>query len=528
MESTQPTLKPLHAILRLSLAFACLKVLIQVLGNILAQHAGYGIFRDELYYLVCGRHLAFGYVDQPPLVALQARISETLFGHEHLWSLRLLSALAGGAKVFLTGILAWALGGGRRAAALAMLGVLVAGVYLGIDGILSMNSFDPVFWMLCALALIRIVQSQSSAQVRNWWIVFGVSAGLAFQNKDSVAFYLIAMLVAILFTPTRRILASRWFAVSVLLIVAIAMPNFLWQVAHHFPTLEWLHNVQVSGKNVDLPPLAFIKAQLIMLNPLTALLWISGVAWLLFGRQAGQFRFLGVFYLVFLPFMILLHAKDYYLAPAYPVFFAAGAVAWLSWAAARANSRLRLGAIAAYAVLLITGFFVFVPFSIPVLPPQQFLAYERVVHFAPGDTENHAASPLPQFYADMFGWQQMADEIARVYNSLPAADKARAGIFCNNYGEAGAVDILGAKHHLPQAISGHQNFYFWGPRGYTGDVLLVVQRSRSDLDQKFASVTDMAHVENPYAMPYEHVHIYLCRGLRKPLATVWPAVKNWY
>src|SRR3984957_20327530 len=173
----------LRAIIWLSVGFAALKLTIQIVGNILAQHAGYGIFRDELYYLVCGRNLAFGYVDQPPLVALQARLSETLFGDYTMWSLRLISGIAGAVKVFLTGVLCWALGGGRRAAALAMLGVLAGGVYLGIDGYLSMNSFDPVFWMLCALALIRIEVSDSQNEVRNWWIVFGVSAGLAFENK---------------------------------------------------------------------------------------------------------------------------------------------------------------------------------------------------------------------------------------------------------------------------------------------------------------------------------------------------------
>ncbi len=191
MEIEQPkTLQEdLRPILWLSAGFAVLKLAIQIVGNVLAQHAGYGIFRDELYYLVCGRRLAFGYVDQPPMVALQARVSEMLFGHGTMWSLRLFSATAGAAKVFLTGVLCWALGGGRRAAALAMMGVIAGGVYLGIDGYLSMNSFDPVFWMLCALALARIVQNTSPNEVRSWWIVFGLSAGLAFENKDSIAFF---------------------------------------------------------------------------------------------------------------------------------------------------------------------------------------------------------------------------------------------------------------------------------------------------------------------------------------------------
>src|SRR5580692_10244013 len=223
METRQPTTlqADLDPVLWLCFSFAALKLAIQITGNVLAQHAGYGIFRDELYYIVCGRRLAFGYVDQPPLVALQARVSEMLFGHDTMWSLRLISGLAGAVKVFLTGILCWALGGGRRAAAHAMLGVIAEGVYLGIDGYLSMNSFDPVFWMLCALSLIRIVQSSSEVEIRNWWIVFGLSAGLAFENKDSILFFLVAMLVALLLTPQRRILANRWFAVAVLLIVLV-------------------------------------------------------------------------------------------------------------------------------------------------------------------------------------------------------------------------------------------------------------------------------------------------------------------
>ena len=234
----------LRAIIWLSVGFAALKLVIQIVGNILAQHAGYGIFRDELYYLVCGRRLAFGYVDQPPLVALQARLSEMLFGYDTMWSLRLISAMAGAVKVFLTGLLVWALGGGRRAAALAMLAVIGAGVYLGLDSYLSMNSFDPVFWMGCALALVRIVKAESSIEIRNWWIVFGVSAGLAFENKDSVVFFLIAMLIALLLTPQRRILANRWFGVGLVLIVLVALPNFLWQIHNHFPTLEWLRKTE--------------------------------------------------------------------------------------------------------------------------------------------------------------------------------------------------------------------------------------------------------------------------------------------
>jgi dolichyl-phosphate-mannose-protein mannosyltransferase len=516
----------LRSILWLSAAFAALKLAIQVIGNILAQHAGYGIFRDELYYLVCGRHLAFGYVDQPPLVAIQARLSEMLFGHDTMWSLRLFSAAAGAAKVFLTGVLCWALGGGRKAAALAMLGVLAAGVYLGVDGYLSMNSFDPVFWMICVLALVRIVQSASQNEIRGWWIVFGLSAGLAFENKDSVAFFLIAMLVALLLTPQRRILANRWFVVAVALMVLVALPNFLWQVHNRFPTLEWLHDVQNSDKDVKLPPLQFFLAQIMTLTPASVLLWGWGVLWLLFSKATKSYRFLGVFYLILLTLMMALHAKDYYLVPAYPVFFAAGAIALFSWAK---RIPWRNALIGAYAVIVVVGLVLFFPFSVPVLPPQQWLAYAEKLHFKPKDSENHAATLLPQFYADRFGWEDLAKQVSGVYNALPPQERAKTGILASNYGQAGAIDILGAKYGLPPAISGHQNYWIWGPRGYTGEEMIVINdASLDDMNAFYSSCTIVGERNGLYTMPWEHGFIYLCHGRKKTYQAVWNELKYYH
>ncbi|HLH34555.1 MAG TPA: glycosyltransferase family 39 protein [Alloacidobacterium sp.] len=517
----------LRSILWLALLFAALKLAIQIIGNILAQHAGYGIFRDEMYYLVCGRHLAFGYVDQPPLVALQARLSDMLFGHDRMWSLRLISGIAGAAKVFVTGVLVWALGGGRRAAALAMLAVIAGGVYLGIDSYLSMNSFDPVFWMLIALALIRIVQSESEKEIRNWWVVLGLSAGLAFENKDSIVFFLIALLVALLLTPQRRILASRWFTVSVLLMVVVALPNFLWQVHYHFPTLEWLRRVKATGKDVELPPLPFIWAQINMLTPHSVLLWGTGVLWFLFAKAARGLRFFGIFYFLFLALMIALHAKDYYLAPAYPVFFAAGAVAWFG----RAHQTLWKNAlIGFYAVIVVIGLVAFFPFSVPVLPPQQWLAYAKKLHYVSQDSEVEKDKPLlPQFYADRFGWQELAEKTARIYNALPPQEKAVTGIFAQNYGEAGAIDVLGQKYGLPQAISGHQNYWIWGPRGYTGQEMIIIEDATPEQMSKYYASCEIAdRMDNPYSMPYERRPIYLCRGRKWPYQADWKELKLYH
>jgi MFS family permease len=528
MEAQQPTTfqTDLRPVLWLCFGFAALKLAIQIVGNVLAQHAGYGIFRDELYYLVCGRRLAFGYVDQPPLTALQARVSETLFGHDTMWSLRLISGMAGAAKVFLTGLLCWALGGGRRAAALAMLGVIAGGVYLGIDGYMSMNSFDPVFWMLCALALIRIVQSSSHNEIRNWWIVFGLSAGLAFENKDSVAFFLIAMLVALLLTPQRRILANRWFVIAVSLIVLVALPNFLWQVHNHFPTLEWLHDVQNSDKDVKLSPLPFFLAQIVTLTPYSILLWGTGVLWLLFGKTTRNYRFLGVFYIVFLALLMALRAKDYYLVPAYPVFFAAGAVAWFAWAKKIAWRNALIGI---YAVIVVVGLVFFFPLAVPVLRPQQWLAYTEKLHFRPKDSENHAATLLPQFFTDRLGWEDLAKQVSGIYNALPPQERAKTGILASNYGQAAAIDILGAKYGLPSTISGHQNYWIWGPRGYTGEDMIVINDATlADMDTVYGSCTIVGERNGLYAMPWERGPIYLCHGRKKTYKADWNELKHYY
>ena len=515
---------------------ALVKLAIQIIGNVLAQRAGYGIFRDEMYYLMLGRHLAFGYVDEPPMIALAARLTDVTVGFRHMWSLRLLPALAGAVKVFLTGALVWAMGlsspsGSRKAAAaLAMLGVTVAGVFLGIDSFLSMNAFEPVFWMPCALALIRIVQEHDipgrEHVVRFWWIVLGVSAGLGLENKANEVFFLVAALITLLAMPQRRILASRWFALALGLIVLLALPNLLWQIHYHWPTLEWLRGVAHSNKDVKLPPLQFLVGQLMMLTPWTAGIWVTGVVWLLVARRERPLRFLGVLYLVFLAMMLLLHAKDYYLAPIYPIYFAAGAMCLLPPDRMSVMRRVRVGG---YAVLLVVGFVLTVPFSIPVLPPQRLVAWEKTMHFAPRDSENHDATILPQFYADRFGWHEMVEKVARIYNSLPPQERAVTGIYTGNYGEASALNLFGPEYGLPVAISGHQAYWLWGPHGYTGQEMIIINGATlASMKPFYQSCTIEARMDNPLSMPWEKGPIFLCHGRKGTYEADWKDFRYYY
>ncbi|MGC9292436.1 MAG: ArnT family glycosyltransferase [Acidobacteriaceae bacterium] len=513
-------LAPFRPALHLALAFALVKLAIHIVANLMTQHFGYGIFRDELYYFICGRHLAWGYVDQAPMVALQARVAETLFGLHSQAMFRIFSALAGSVKIILTGMLTWSLGGRRTAQVLAMVAVLFAPVYLGADGFLSMNSFEPVFWMGCLLTVIWIARGASP----RWWLLFGTLGGLGLLNKPSMAFFLIALLVGLLLTPQRRLLWNGWVPAAITLLILIASPYLLWQFQHHWPTYEWLQNVAHSHKNVQLTTLPFLGAQLMMLSPLSIFLLIPGLIWLFAAKAARGLRWIGLTYLVLLAIMVHLHAKDYYVAPVYPVLFAVGALAWQQLFS---TSRKTAWLLPAWCVILAITGAIISPMALPILPPYTWVRYTTALHLKSGNTETAETGPLPQFYADRFGWKQMVAQVAQIYNSLSPAERANTAIFCNNYGEASAIDIYGPQYGLPQAISGHQNYFFWGPRGHTGQIMIVIDSSYEHLSTLFQSVEIVGHTNNPLAMPYENRPIFLCRGLKQPLATLWPKTKNW-
>jgi hypothetical protein len=511
-----PARVSLRAALILAALFGALTFLIHFVSSLWGSHLGYGFFRDELYYLVCGHHLAWGYVDQPPLVAVQARIAETLFGLSPT-GIRILSFAGGGVLVGLTGLLTWQLGGLRSAQILAMTAVLAAPVFLGTSNFLSMNSIEPCFWMGSMLVLLRIADGSAGQRA---WLVFGLLAGIGIENKHSTVFFLLALLVGVLLTPQRRILWSRWCAAGVALLILLALPNLIWQWIHHFPTYEMLNNISHSDKNIKLPPLAFLLEQCNMLFPGSAPLWIGGLAWLAFARKARPWRFAVLTYLVFLVLLMAMHAKDYYLAPIYPLLFAAGA------AARSLRPRLHWLIVGYTAVLALALCFITGPIVLTLLPPASYRAY--VSHFpGTGAKQEKFSSPLPQFLSDRFGWPRMVEGFAARYNALPPNERAQTGIFCRNYGEASAVNILGPAYGLPTAISGHQNYYYWGWNGYTGESVLTLGSSREDYTDTYAEVIDLGPFDAPWIMDFEHLHYFWLRHRKRPYAADWPEFKYW-
>jgi len=494
--------------------FSAVALLIHLLTN-----GRYGYFRDELYYIACARHLDFGYVDQPPLSILLLRLSQLLMG-DSLFAIRLLPALAGAAIVALTGMIAREMGGRAWAIALACAGSLCALFNLAVGNFFSMNAFEPLFWMGCVYLVVRIVNGGSPML----WLWFGVLLGIGIENKHSTVFFGVGILVALLLTPERRHFAQKWIWLGGIIALAIALPNILWQAQHHWPTYELLSNIAHSNKNVALSPVQFIAQQAVFLNPGTLPLWLAGLFWLFGSRDGRRYRAIGIIYLVMLTEFIVLHGKSYYLAPAYPMLFAAGGVAAERVFAARLTwmKPVFLGAIIAMGALC-------APLVLPILPPDKLIAYMRAIHMEPPRTETSHTEALPQVFADQFGWEQMVGSVAHVYHHLRPEDEKHAAIFCQNYGEAGAIDFFGPKLGLPPAISGHQNYFLWGPRDWTGEVALVLDTNDDDERELFSSVEDLGQVvSSPLAMPFERRrHIYLCRDLKVSVREVWPRVKNW-
>jgi len=486
----------------------------------LATAGVYGLFVDELYFLACGEHLAWGYVDMPPLTALQAWLARTLFGDSML-AIRLLPALAGAGLVVLTAALARQLGGRRFAQGLAALAVLVAPGYLLVDSYLSMNSVEPLLWMGCALVLIRIIKSGNV----KLWIWFGVLAGLGLENKQTMLMFAFALIAGLLLTAERRWVENRWFPLGGLVAFLICLPNLIWMVHHHFPHLELLANIRRNQRNVALSPFQFIGQQVLAMHPLAFPIWLCGLWSLLISRDGRRSRALGWAYLLALATLLLTDGRFYYLLPAYPMLFAAGAVAIEGWL-----DRPKWGwTRPAYVALLAVTGILFAPIAMPVLPPATLVRYTEIIGVSQPQVEHRQSSALPQLFADRFGWPEMVATVAKVYNALPPEERAKAAIYGNDYGEAGAIDFYGPALGLPKAISGHLTYWYWGPREYTGEIVIVLgEHRREKLEKYFTSVEEVASVGHPYAMASQHFQVYLCRGPKgRTLQQIWPELKNW-
>src|SRR5262249_50034405 len=273
-----------------------LKLLIHLLTF---KGPGWGLFRDELYFIVCGWRLDWGYVDHPPLVPVLARVGDILFGP---LGIRIFPALAGAAMVALAVLIARELGGGRFAQVLAGLCVISAPHYLGSQAKLATDSIEPVFWTLCCYVLVLIIKREDP----RLWPWFGLFAGLGLEAKHSTAFFGFAIVLGLLLTPQRRLMWSRWFALAAAIAFLMFLPNLIWEVRHDWATLELLENVKNSTKNIVLGPWQYFTAQIMEMHPVTFPVWLAGLAYFFFQPAGRRWRVFAFAYVVlFVLFVVL-------------------------------------------------------------------------------------------------------------------------------------------------------------------------------------------------------------------------------
>jgi hypothetical protein len=476
----------------------------------------YDYFRDELYYLDMARHLDWGYVDAAPLIAVYARIALWMGGS--LAALRILPALAGTALIALTILIARELGGGWYAQLLAGVSILLCPAVLSIDSLLTMNAFEPLFWMGCVWIIARILRTGDS----RLWLWFGVLAGLGLENKHSTLSFGFAVAIALLLTHHRREFARPWIWVAGAIAIALFLPNIIWQIRHHFPTIEDLANVRREGKNVVLGPLAFVKEQIIDVHPILFPVWLSGLIWFLRDRR---WRVLGLIFAVFFVLMEVAHGKNYYVFPIYPMLLAGGSVVIERWLANRSAVVGTTARAAIVAVIVIAALPV-IPLVTWMLPPERLLAYQNAIGFKPSKAEVHHESLLPQPVADQFGWPELTAEVAAIYNSLPPEERAQTGIWAGNYGEAGAINEFGPRYGLPRAWSRHQNHWYWGPPPQVFKNLIVIQWSLEDVRDSCTSFQAFERYQR-FGMDEENTPIYLCRGVTFDIQKIWWHSHHW-
>jgi len=458
------------------------------------------------------RHLDWGYVDSAPLVAVYAKIALLLGGS--LAALRILPALAGAALVALSISIARELGGGRFAQLLTGLAVLLAPGILVFDSLLSMNAFEPLFWMGAVLVLARILRTGN----KRLWTWFGVLAGLGLENKHSTLFFGFAVVAGLLLTRHRREFSGGWIWIGGAIAAGILLPNGIWQIRHHFPTLEDLENVRREGKNVVLSPLAFVKEQIVAMHPILFPVWLAGLVLLL---RRARWRPLGLAFLVFFAVMELAHAKDYYLFAIYPMLFAAGGVA-IEDGLSRRPAWARIAVVA----IILLGTLPTLPLATWMLSPERYVAYTRAIGFHPQKAEVHHAGPLPQPIGDQFGWPELVRDVAGIYDALPPGQRATTGIFAGNYGEAGAINLFGPAYGLPRAWSRHQTHWYWGPPPTNYRNLIVIQWGLDDVRDNCASWQAFPH-EHPFGMAEENTPIYLCREPTFDIRKIWWHSHHW-
>lgn len=488
---------------------------IKLLAHLIVA-GNFGYFRDELYYIDSGRHVQTGYVDFVPFIAWLAGILRIV--GDNLIVLHVISALAGTALVVVTGLMAREMGGDRIAQGLAALGTAVMVTFLASGSLFTMDVFDELWWGLAAYVFILLVSRQNP----RLWLLFGLIAGIGIFTKLTMLFFGFGLVVGILLTPRRTDFRTRWPWLGGGIAFAFLVPWIIWEFINGWPTAEfWRH----YGGFESGSPLDFFISQLFTMNLFNLPLVIAGFIFYFRRQQGRPYRALGWLYVVLYVIFTLTRAKSYFLSPAYPILFAGGAIV-LAQAFARRSVRRYIGV--AYGVLLFASGVFFGLGVMPALNAQTYGRYYGWVGALSGANQTVTGKQVyPQILGDRLGWDTMTATVARVYGSLPPDQRAQACILTINYGEAAALNFFGPKYRLPPAISGHNNYFLWGPGACSGKVLITVGYDQADLLKSFASVQQVATIMCQDCQPEENnLPVYLATQPSASPVNAWKTVKH--
>lgn len=489
----------------------------------MAFATNYGYFRDELYYIVSGtQHLSLDYVDFAPMTAWVAALLYPLTG-DSLVSIHFVSALLEGILVFVSGMIARELGGGRRAQVLTAVATLLTLTFLADGSEFSPDIFDQLWWSVLAYSLVRLVRRND----QKMWAYAGLVVGIGLLSKLTMFFFAGALLLSFLAVrSSRAYLRSRWILVGGLFAALLALPMVYWNAVNGWPTVQFY--LSFHG-DVNAGPLGFAVGQVEEMTFLNLPLLLLGL-WFFLRSDGGRgLRPLGVAAILLFAFMTVLGMKPYYLAPIYPVLFAAGAVVVERSAATKGRARWFGSRPWVVATLLIA--ILLAPLIMPILSPTALESVygQSTLTSANGGTASGETGPLPQTLGDRLGWPQMVSTVAQVYHGLPSAERGQACIFASNYGEASALIFLGKGMGLPPVISGHNNFYVWGPGSCTGQVLITVGEPFSAVQAEYGNATLAATITCQYCMNLEN-NVPVVVGTHPTFASIaaeWPEVRTY-
>jgi uncharacterized membrane protein len=462
----------------------------------------YELHRDAYLYLAESDHLAWGYLSIPPLTPFFAHCWQILFGSSVL-AIRMIPAVIGVLCIILISKIVRELGGGTWSIILACLAYLVSPAFLRSNTLFQPVTFDIFFWTLGTWAMIRLLRSED----RRWWLVLGIIFGFGFLNKYSIVFPALSFVLALSFTKQRFLFFSRWLFWGALAALIIILPNLLWQYNHNWPVVHHMTQLE-NGQLTHVKLSDFLVMQLFMILPAIPL-FFAGLFYGLFDKSTNKLRAMGWTYIVLLILLISLSGKPYYTLGIYPVFFAFGAVAIVRFTE-DAFKWIR----PALAGLMILILLPILPMSLPVLSYPDMIRYDQAISkWGMKDVlrwEDGSIHPLPQDYADMTGWHELAEVIDSTWHTISPNEQKTTRIYAENYGQAGAIHYYNKKKQMPEPISFSDSFLFWAPDSIAGTTLIYVNNETAGIRKLYKEITLAGKITNPYAR--EHgMQVYLCR-----------------